>query len=869
MFYSRLLLCLLALMPVAVFGNSAPEKGPPAPFQPTTANPVPPPPTCPTGRCAEPVDPVVLSGGKLYYPMVDVEIPGLGRAFELNLRFFRGYSNQDNSIGVLGKGWTTTLDIFLDNAGGSTPSFRSDTGNQMFFTQGTVTFHDGHVGPGWQDQGWTLEAVSGGDYEMGEKFGWKYRFTSTGQLRYIEDPLGHRLTYNRNGLGQVTSITDASSRSLTFTYDITGKLSRLTDPLGRVWGYGYHPALVWGAGMLAGVRGPAPLNLTENYYYAADGNMVSLKNPRGNVTSYQYDAAMDRVTRMTHPNNQFVQFTYNNFLGTSAMTDEDGKVWQYEYAGPGLVTNIIDPLNGVHHYQYNSAHELTEYRGPLYDAVNAPNRRITYTWNNHDLTQIVDETGTVKDFTYSANNHEILSETITLGTGNTRTVTLTKDGFRRVTNVQDALAKNAASTYDAATGLIGSITDRRNKTTTFTYDAHGNATEVEDANLQKWKFTYDAVGRLLTRSTPIAGTTVTYTYDVADRITRVTDPLGKFWDFTHDAMGNRLTEKTPLANTTTTYTYDSRERRLTTKNPLNNTTTSAYNGRSLIVSVTDPLNRVTTFDYDDAGRRTKLTQPPSAPGGAAIVTDFTYNLAGELTSAKDAKNQVTQFAWDPFTRRRTTTFPNATTEISEYDAGGDLVTFTNRSGQVQTRTHNANGWLTAKNCPTCGSSYSYDDEGNLTQALDVNAGSYSWTYDNLNRTLTSVQPGGTTGGSKTVSYTYDNAGRPLTMTYPDSTTLTYSYNSRSLLSNIASTLGNFGFAYDDAQRRTGLTFPNNHTGAYTYDTASRPTGVTWNTAAPSLIASQTNVWNSVGNITSSTTTHGHGGFLHGVIWNGR
>jgi len=582
---------------------------------------------------------------------------------------------------------------------------------------------------------------------MCEKFGWKYRFTSTGQLRYIEDPLGQRLTYNRNGLGRVTSITDASSRSLTFTYDNGGKLSSMTDPLGRVWGYGYHPAGVWGAGMLAGVAGPAPLNLTEYYYYAADGNMVSLKNPRGYVTSYQYDAAMDRVTRMTHPNGQFVQFTYNNFLGTSAMTDEDGKVWQYEYAGPGLVTNIIDPLNGVRHYQYNSSHELTEYRGPLYDAVNAPDRRITYTWSNHDLTQIVDETGTVKEFTYSAHNHEILSETITLDTGNTRTVTLTKDGYRRITNLQDALTKNTVYTHDATTELIESITDRRNQTTNFTYDAHGNATEVEDANLRKWTFTYDV-----------------------------------------------------------------RDRRLTAKNPLYHTTTYAYNGRSLLTSMTDPLNRVTTFGYDAVGRRTKMTQPPSAPGGAAIATEFTYNLAGELTSVKDAKNQVTQFAWDPAIRRSTTTFPNATTEISEYNAGGDLVMFKNRSttlgsGNEQFRTYNANGWLTAKNCPTCGSSYTYDDEGNLTQVVDANAGTYSWTYDNLNRTLTSVQPGGTTGGSKTVSYTYDNAGRPLTMTYPDSTTLTYSYNSRSLLSNIASTLGNFGFSYDNAQRRTGLTFP--------------------------------------------------------------
>ena len=852
---SRLIFLLTALLPGLALANSAPEQGPPVKQQPSTANPVPPPPDCIPCE-EEPVDPVVLSGGKLYYPAVDVEVPGLGRAFNMNLRFFRGYSSQDNTVGVLGLGWSTTLDIYLGNTGGAVPWFHSETGNIMYFQPTTVTFHDGHIGPGWVDRGHTLEVVAAGDYEMVRKNGVKHRFTSVGQLRYIEDPLGHRPTYNRNGLGQVTTITDSSGRSLSFTYTFDGKLESMTDPLLRVWGYVYHVPGVWGAGMLAGVTGPAPLFLTERYYYAADGNMLSLKNARGNITYYEHDLFSDRVLKMIHPGGSFVQFTYNNFLGTSAMTDEDGKIWQYEYEGPGLVKNVIDPLNAVHHYKYNNSHELVEYNGPLYNPVTAPNRKYNYTWINNNMTQIVDETGTVKDFTYDANTHEILSETITLASGN-RTVTLTKDGFRRVQNVQDALTKNTSYTYDVLTDLVKTITDRRNHVTTFNYDAHGNTTSVVDANNQTWNFTYDAVGRLLTRSTPIAGTTITYRYDVANRIDRVTDPLNKFWYFSYDTMGNLLSEQTPLANTTTTYTYDSRDRLQTTKDPLNNTTTYGYNGRSLLTSVTDALNRVTNYDYDATGRRTKITQPPSAPGGAAIVTEFVYNLAGELTSVKDAQNKVTQFHWDPSSRRTTTTFPNTTTEISDYNEAGELVSFTNRSVQTQTRAYNANGWLLTKNCPTCGSSFTYDDEGNLQQVIDANTGTYSWTYDNLNRALTSVQPGGTTGGLKTVSYTYDNAGRPLTMTYPDNTTLTYSYNSRSLLSNIASsTLGNFGFSYDDARRRTGLTFPNSHTGAYTYDTVSRPTGVTWNTATPSLIASQTNVWNSVGNISSSTTTHG-------------
>jgi RHS repeat-associated protein len=441
-----------------------------------------------------------------------------------------------------------------------------------------------------------------------------------------------------------------------------------------------------------------------------------------------------------------------------------------------------------------------------------------------------------------------------------RTFTLTKDATRRITKATDAMSEETTYTYDPTTGLVKTATDRRGKVTTLNYDTHGNVTSVVDANNQTWSMTYDTVGRLLIRTSPIAGTTVTYTYDVEDRITRVTDAAGKFWDFTYDAMDNLLTEKTPLASTTTTYTYDSRDRRITETDPLNNTTSYAYNGRSLVTFITDPASRVTTFEYDNARRRTKITQPPAAAGGASIVTEFTYNLAGELTSVKDAKNQVTQFSWEPATRTATTTFPDNSTEITEYNEAGEAVEFTNRSGQVQTRTYNANGWMTAKNCPTCGASFTYNKEGNLTQVVDANTGTYTWTYDNRNQVLTSVQPGGTTGGSKTISYTYDNAGRPLTLTYPDGTTITYTHNSRDLVTNIqSSALGGFAFSYDDAQRRTGLTFPNNHTGAYTYDNASRPTGLTWNTNAPALIASQSLTWNNVGNITSISATNGLSG----------
>ncbi len=256
--------------------NNAPPEGAPSCNQPTTANPTPCPPECPEDPDCPPEDPVVLSGGKFYYPATDVEIPGLGRAFGLHLRFFRGNSSQSNELGFLGQGWASTVDISLLNAGSAVPCFHDATGNLYYFTQSSsITFPDGHVSPGWTHPGFTLEPVSGGDYEMINARGIKSRFESNGRLRYQEDPVGHRITYTRDASGRVTTLTDSSGRTLAFTYGALSRVATITDPLGRVFTYGYSAA-----GDLTSVQGPLPLNLTESYTYDSGHNIVQVVNRR-------------------------------------------------------------------------------------------------------------------------------------------------------------------------------------------------------------------------------------------------------------------------------------------------------------------------------------------------------------------------------------------------------------------------------------------------------------------------------------------------------------------------------------------------------------------------------------------------------------
>lgn len=637
------IVCVTALSTITL-ANNGPKTGGPSEFEPTTANPSPQPPSCPK-NCYEAPDPVVLSGGKLYYPAVDVNIPGLGRAFGLNLQFFRAYSSQSNEIGVLGQGWSTTLDIYLGNAGGAAPRFYDATGEILYFTQSsTVLFPDGGSRPGWQHGRSTLEA-NGNGYMLINGRGIKSRFTAVGELSYQEDPSGNRITYNRNTLRQVTSLTDASGRCLYFTYLTSGKMDSVRDPLGRVWGYGYSAA-----GNLQGVKGPSPLFLTEYYYYDANHNIVSVVNPRGKATVYNYDYTNDRVTRMTHPDGTHVDFTYGNYLGSSTMTDEDGNCWTYEYVDVGLVSNIIDPLNHTRHYGYNSSHELTDFSDSVY--------QMTYTWDNHNLTQITDWSGAVKVYTYDPNNHELLSRE----DDNHHIVSMEKDpSLRRVGRTFDGRGKFTVFSYYPS-GLLQTVTDRNGKTTTLTYDAHGNIVQIDDAAGKPWQFTYDAAGRVLTKKDPLLHVTTT-DYDVADRVTRVTRHDTTHFDYTYDANGNRLSAVDPLGHPTT-YTYDDRDRRITRKDALLNTVTFNYNGRSLLVYVKDPINRTTSYSYDSARRRILTTE---VLGGVPFVTQFFYNDANELVQLTDAANHATHFAWNPSLKQRTTTFHDTTTEIEQFD----------------------------------------------------------------------------------------------------------------------------------------------------------------------------------------------------------
>jgi RHS repeat-associated protein len=357
--------------------------------------------------------------------------------------------------------------------------------------------------------------------------------------------------------------------------------------------------------------------------------------------------------------------------------------------------------------------------------------------------------------------------------------------------------------YWPNTGLVKTVTDANSKTRTNTYDnALNRLTRVDFPDGGYKRFTYDltlnnfsttvfqaitatqesstttyldGIGREKQKKTTDPGgdiyvDTVYSICDCSGKVAKVSNPyrLGEtvYWsERRYDALG-RLTKVIPPDGTATTnhvaYSYDT----------ANSTTT-----------VTDPAGKSRRYHNDVIGRIWKIVEPDSA---GQLTQETTYNY---LPTVGQNKLLITQGA-------QTRTFNHDTL------------------GRLLSDLHPENGTT----------SYSYDDNGNMTSRTDARGWVTNLTYDRLNRLTgkTYLNDGGVT---PPVTLTYDNApangiGRLATWT-SGTHSGTKSYDSMGRVTvetrNINSSNYSAQWSYNLAGQVLTTTYPNGWTTSNNYD----------------------------------------------------
>ncbi len=595
---------------------------------------------------------------------------------------------------------------------------------------------------------------------------------------------------------------------------------------------------------------PAGLALTTEYTYDANGNKLTSKDPRGNITTFAYDSR-NRLTLVTYPDATTKQLDYDARGNKVKEVDENGVATLFDYDALNRVINQAIDKNG------NAVIDRL--------ADDTPDRTVdivtSFTYNalNAKVTT-TDPNGTVTKFEYDA-LQRLIKKTDDFGDGRLNYITTYEYG-----------ANSGGSVFASSGFKPTKVTDHRSYVTDVIYDKLYRPTEEKVfyapglyATTNK---TYDAVGNLLTVTDPL-GTVTKTTYDALKRPLAVTEAFGtslavtSAQDYTSTGLAWRTIADygdTTRLNRETRTDYDAAGRPVKVYAPavddaltaattdVSPMTETIYDAASNVSAVINPLGHRTDYIYDVRNRRTDEQQPAvtHATSGLALrqIRTTTYDAVGNVLNTEDARGYVTTTTYDPARRPLTITAPEVTkpdgttaqpVTVMTYDKAGNVLTLTDANGHVTTNTYDAlNRLLTTTQSPTSNSADNivvqneYDPAGNRTAVIDGKNQRTEFTYDGLNRNLTIKDP-----ANRSVTFTYNALNKTTRLDSLGQTT-SYAYDFRHRLTGVSyvvdgthvdRSVDNRVYAYDALGQLLSVTEPNKAgnvaNAAYTYDSLGR------------------------------------------------
>jgi len=388
--------------------------------------------------------------------------------------------------------------------------------------------------------------------------------------------------------------TDGSAvapRTLSIQYTVDGRVSQIDGPrtdVSDITTLTYYPKVsvqVNNRGMRKTVFNALGHTITYNAY-DSHGNVLTMTDSNGVVTSYQYDVRQ-RPTQIT-------------------VTPPQGaaRVTSYSYDNLGQLLTAITPTGVTLTLSYDAAHYLRSITDNL-------GNRIEYNY---------DENGN--------RNSEVARDPSGVLV---RQVQLDFDARDRLSSINSAGSLTQV-VYDAVGNLV-SQTDPNNSTTTNTYDALNRLSTTIDALSGTTVYDFDTNDRLIKVTTPNA-TTTQYVYDDLGNMLNETSPDSGARSYVHDAAGN-LTSVTDARSITVNYSYDTLGRVTTidypgTQEDLGFTYDSGLNCGYGIGRLCQSVDQggTTSYSYDAFGN---TLQSVRTELGISYTTQYAYDADDNLT----------------------------------------------------------------------------------------------------------------------------------------------------------------------------------------------------------------------------------------------
>lgn len=454
--------------------------------------------------------------------------------------------------------------------------------------------------------------------------------------------------------------------------------------------------------------------------YNSYGLPTSATDPRGKVTTYNYDSKNLYIATSTNPLSQTTQFYYDYSLGKPKQTiDPNGRIFETTYDGVDRPLaekqpNISNPTSLVNKKTYaytdtigsrkiietNYLDGSTDFTFHTYlDGLNRPiqTRKEAETADQFSVKDFVyNNAGLLKkeslpyfsggssktsasatDALYSRYTYDALKRPLTIANA-VGTTTNTYGAW--IATTTDALGNARGLAYDAFGRLVQVTLPDTGNVTAYTYDTVGNLSSITDANANVRNFTYDALGRRLTAEDVHAGGdgtygTWSYVYDASGNLASTTDPKSQQVDYMYDDINRLLTENyTGQGGTEVSYAYDSCTEgigRLCIATSTDAISSFTYNALGLTASESKNIAStvyLTSYAYDRQSNITGIVYPDNSE------VEYSYNTAGLLESVAQKEsgdsflNLISDFDYTPTEKVTFKAFANGIQSTYDYDA---------------------------------------------------------------------------------------------------------------------------------------------------------------------------------------------------------
>lgn len=546
---------------------------------------------------------------------------------------------------------------------------------------------------------------------------------AAGEVVTATDGAGNLTRYGYDYSGQVSSVTNADStktiasyddagnrvksvdydatgaalRTSTIAYDANGQLTKMTDPRGAVSTFDYDAR---GLVTSESQKIDASSSIETSFGYDAAGNRTRFTDGRGNKSwstynSWNLQEAQIEPSTPAYPNLNDRTFTVSY--------DANGQAVTSRAPGNVAVSNTYDVMGRLTGATGTGAEVATTARAFTYDeagrTITATAGTATETFGYDERDALLSAKGASGDSTFNyADDGQLVSRSDAAGLTRYR-----YDSAGRLSAMDDPATGSTIGLTYRSVNLVDSISYGGANKRTFSYDALHRLTgdtmkTAAGAAVASITYGYDLGDNLTSKKTAgfSGAATNTYTYDLTNRLTSWDDGTKKT-AYGYDASGNRTSAGA------LTYTYDARNELLS-----DGTKSYAYSARGTQSKVTTGTGSSTVafdafgqtisqgdlrYSYDALGRMIKAVNGPES-------TTMSFSGTGN-TIANDGTATYTRDPEDGLVAASTMVGTTKTAVLAWTDQHDDLVGQFGASGATLTK------------------SVAYDPWGNLTTGKNL------------------------------------------------------------------------------------------------------------------------------------------------------